>query len=149
MHKIFLDYGKYNFLQQIPQIIYTTTISQLLEVLICYLSLTDRHMYKIKNMTGPNKNQEIIKILKSIKLKLILFFCFTFIILVFYWYIVTSFCAVYQKTQIIFLKDSLFSFILDLIYPFILYLFPSALRLLSFKLKKLWIYKLSDIIPLF
>ena len=106
-------------------------------------------MYKIKNMTGPNKNQEIIKILKSIKLKLILFFCFTFIILVFYWYIVTSFCAVYQKTQIIFLKDSLFSFILDLIYPFILYLFPSALRLLSFKLKKLWIYKLSDIIPLF
>ena len=28
MHKIFLNYGKYNFIQQIPQIIYTTIISQ-------------------------------------------------------------------------------------------------------------------------
>ena len=27
MHKMFLDYGKYNFIQQIPQIIYSTVIS--------------------------------------------------------------------------------------------------------------------------
>ena len=49
MHKIFLNYGKYNFIQQIPQIIYTTIISQLLEVFLCYLSLTDKYFYQIKN----------------------------------------------------------------------------------------------------
>ena len=39
MHKMFLDYGKYNFLQQIPQIVYSTLVSQLIEVFLCFLSL--------------------------------------------------------------------------------------------------------------
>ena len=34
MHKIYLNYGKYNFIQQIPQIIYSTIISQLLELFL-------------------------------------------------------------------------------------------------------------------
>ena len=34
MHKMFLNYGKYNFIQQIPQVIYTTIISQLIEVFL-------------------------------------------------------------------------------------------------------------------
>ena len=149
MHKIFLNYGKYNFIQQIPQILYSTIISQLLEVFICYLSLTDKHIYEIKNLTCSNKKLEIVNILKCIKLKLIYFFCFTFIFLGFYWYIVSAFCAVYQKTQIIFLNDSLFSFLSSLLYPFVLYLFPSALRKLSFKFRIKYMYILSFIIPFF
>ena len=45
MHKMYLEYGKYNFIQQIPQIIYSTIISQLIEIFLCYLSLTDKHYY--------------------------------------------------------------------------------------------------------
>ena len=123
MNKIFINYGKYNFIQQIPQIIYTTIVSQLLEIFICYLSLTDRHIYEVKNLIGSNKKKKILKILDCIKLKLISFFCFTFIFLGFYWYIVSAFCAVYQKTQIIFLKDSFFSFLSSLLYPFFLYIY--------------------------
>ena len=48
MHKMFLDYGKYNFIQQIPQIVYSTIVSQLIEILLCFLSLTDKHFYQIK-----------------------------------------------------------------------------------------------------
>ena len=47
MHKMFLDYGKYNFIQQIPQILYSTAVSQIIEIFICYLSLTDKHFYQI------------------------------------------------------------------------------------------------------
>ena len=47
MHKLFLNYGKYNFIQQIPQITYSTIISLLIEVFLCYLSLTDKHFYLI------------------------------------------------------------------------------------------------------
>ena len=50
MHKQFLDYGKYNFIQQIPQIIYSTLVSQLIEIFLCYLSMTDKHYYQIKNL---------------------------------------------------------------------------------------------------
>ena len=94
----------------------------------------------------------INKILRCIKLKLINFFVFTFIFFGFYWYIIASFCSVYQNTQITFLKDSLFSFLLGLLYPFVLYLIPSALRILSLRQSKYnlkCIYKLSDIIPFF
>ena len=50
MHKIFLNYGKYNFVQQIPQIIYTAIITQLLDLFLCFLTLTDKHIYKLKNL---------------------------------------------------------------------------------------------------
>ena len=151
MHKIFINYGKYNFIQQIPQIIYTTIVSQLLEIFLCFLSLTDTHIYQIKHLNQPKKI-DIIKILRCMKTKLFFFFLFTFIFFGFYWYIISAFCAVYENTQIAFLKDALFSFLLSLLYPFVLYLFPSSLRIISLRqsVKGLkCIYKLSDIIPFF
>ena len=152
MHKIFLNYGKYNFIQQVPQIIYTTIISQLIEIFLCYLSLTNKHIYQIKKMIHNIHKNEIAKILKCIKEKFVVFYIFTFIFFVFYWYTVTSFCSVYENTQITFIKDSLLSFLLGILYPFIIYLIPSALRIIALRNEKKClkcIYKLSEIIPFF
>ena len=151
MHKMFLDYGKYNFIQQIPQIVYSTIISNLIEIILCYLSLTDKLFYQMKKFNEKDTFTKA-KIIKCIKLKINFFFVFTFIMFLFYWYLITSFCAVYQNTQIAFIKDSLVSFCLGLLYPFVLYLIPSSLRIISLKFtrwKLSFIYKLSDIIPIF
>ena len=68
----------------------------------------------------------------------------------FFWYLISEFCAVYENTQGIFITDSISSFIMGLLYPFILYLAPSGLRLLSLRKKNLkFVYSLSDKIPLF
>ena len=83
MHKMFLDYGKYNFIQQIPQIIYSTIVSQLIEVLLCYLSLTDKHYYQIKN-SNIKSPEFILNIIKCIQLKLFFFYIFTGIMFLFY-----------------------------------------------------------------
>ena len=99
-----------------------------------------------------NNKNKIRKILKCIKIKLVIFYIFTFLFLIFYWYTVTSFCAVYKNTQVTFIKDSLLSFLLGIIYPFIIYLIPTALRIIALRNTKInlkCIYKLSDIIPLF
>jgi hypothetical protein len=154
MHKLYLNYGKYDFVQQIPQIIYSTAISQLLEVFLCFLSLTDKYFYEIKNLKNDkNINNLIFRIFRCIKIKLIIFFVFTFILFAFYWYFVSAFCAVYQNTQITFIKDSASSFLTGLLYPFVLYLIPSVLRILSLsdtkKKRFKFVYKLSDIIPFF
>ena len=45
MHKLYIDYGKYDFIQQIPQILYSTIISKLIEIILCYLSLTDKPIH--------------------------------------------------------------------------------------------------------
>ena len=151
MHKMFLDYGKYNFVQQIPQIIYSTIVSQLIQVFICFLSLTDKHYYQIKNLK-IKKMEQILRIIKCIQLKIYFFIIFTAVMFFFYWYLITCFCAVYVNTQNAFIKDSFLSFGLGLLYPFVLYLFPSALRIFAlkhFKGKISFIYKISDVIPFF
>ena len=150
MHKMFLDYGKYNFLQQIPQIIYSKLVSQLIEVFLCFLSMTDKYFYEIKKLNNNSPNV-ISPIIKCIKIKLLFFIIFTFLMFLFYWYIVTCFCVVYENTQIAFIKDSLSSFALGLLYPFALYLFPVAFRLISLRTssKLSWLYFISDIIPFF
>ena len=150
MHKIFLSYGKYDFVQQIPQIVYSTIVSQLLEIFLSFLSMTDKYIYEIKN--EKPKNEEIVKIFKCINIKLIFFFVSTFLLFAFYWYTVASFCAVYENTSSVFIKDSLSSFVLGIIQPFFIYLIPVSLRFLAIRCKKTnlkFIYKLSDIIPFF
>jgi len=154
MHKLYLNYGKYDFIQQIPQIIYSTIISHVIEVILCYFSMTDKYFYQIKSLENNVINKCLVfKILKCIQLKLYGFFIFTFILFVFYWYFISAFCAVYQNTQIIFIKDSFSSFITSLLDPFCIYAFTSVLRVIALKdIKKKRlkiIYKLSDIIPIF
>ena len=152
MHKIYLNYGKYDFIQSIPQAIYTTALSQLIEVFLSYLSMTDKHIYQIKHVKDEKIKKTIIfQNLKCIKLKLIGFFVFTFVFFAFYWYLISSFCAVYENTQVIFIKDSISTFFTESVYPFILYLIPSSLRILALKddnKKRTFIYKLSEIIPI-
>ena len=117
-----------------------------------FFSLTDKHIYQIMDLAPTIKKKEIITIFKCIKIKLVHFFIFTFLFITFYWYTITSFCAVYENTQITFIKDSLLSFVIGIIYPFVLYLIPSALRIFVLKHPKLnlkCIYKLSDVIPFF
>ena len=151
MNTIFLTYGKYDFFQKIPQMVYTVIVSQLLEVLLCFLSLTDKYVYQIKKLKNKNITN-LNRIFRIIKIKLCFFFIITFILFLFYWYIISAFCAVYINTQMIFIKDSIFSFLLGLIYPFILYLFPSCLRIICLNYRHTnlkCLYKLSDIIPIF
>ena len=151
MHKMYLNYGKYNFVQQIPQIIYSTLVSQLIDTFLCYLSLSDQYYYRIKKLKIKSR-YFLSKIIKIIRLKIYFYFAFTGIMFVFYWYIITCFCEVYVNTQGAFIKDSLLSFGLGIIIPFVLYLIPTTLRLISLKFyigKLSFIYKLSDIIPFF
>ena len=106
MHNIYKNEGKYIFIEQIFQTIISALVSQLLQTFLDILSLSDVHYYQIKKL---NKNaihkEKILSILFHIKLKSIIFYIITFL---FYWYLITSFCAVYSNTQRIFittLKD--------------------------------------------
>ena len=132
MHKIYLDYGKYNFVQQIPQILYSSIISLIMDILISFLSNTDINIYQIKQLK-EGETEQINKILKKIKIKLITFFIITFIFILFYWYLISSFCAVYNNTQIIYIKDFITSFCLGLVYPFVIQLCFTFIRIFSLK----------------
>ena len=61
------------------------------------------------------------------------------------------FCAVYRNTQIHLIKDTLISFRLSLINPFVIYLLPGIFRIYALsdvKSKRNFIYNLSLILQM-
>ena len=139
MHAIYLNNGVYDFIFQIPQIIYSTIISAIIGLILSQLSLTQAYVVEIKNLKknrdkGSNEyKKEFVKFMKRIKIKFMLFFIINFILLILFWYYLSSFCAVYKNTQVYLIKDVLISFGISLIYPFFINLFPAMFRLYSLK----------------
>ena len=60
MHKIYLNYGKYNFIAQIPQILYSTFGAEALDLFLRYLSIIEKDVYRIKKLE-KEKNEVIAK----------------------------------------------------------------------------------------
>ena len=154
MHNLYVNSGEYNIIQQIPQILYSLVVGHVLEVILCYLSLTDTSIYKIKELSKNKENAgKILQILRCMRIKLIFFFVFTFILFCLYWYFISAFCAVYRNTQEIFIRDSSISFLTSLLDPFFIYGFTMILSRISLSLcckkKACCLYKFSDIIPIF
>jgi hypothetical protein len=146
--------GDTSFAQRLPQIIFSILISHAMEIILCFLSMTDKHYYEIKALPKVHKNDErVFDILKCIRRKLTGFFVFTFLVFLFHWYFISAFCAVYQNTQVIFLRDSGISILVSLVDPFFIYGITCLLRAISLSIcckKKLGcVYKLSDLIPFF
>jgi hypothetical protein len=150
MHKIYEIKGKYNFINQIPIIFYSSLISSFINKVIKYLSLSENDILEIKYEIN-NTIKKSKTVLKCLKAKFILFFILTFILLILFWYYISCFCAIYRNTQIHLIKDTLTSYSLSLIYPFIIYIFPGILRIPSLKAKnkdKGCLYKISNYIQL-
>ena len=146
MHKIYKDEGKFNFIYQLPNILYSTIISSIINIILKFLSLSENKIIEIKN---NDKKDNINEIKKCFKIKFILFYILNFILLLSFWFYVSCFCAVYKNTQIHLIKDTLVSFGLSLLYPFGLCLLPGIFRILSLraiKRDKECMYKLSIII---
>ena len=147
MGKIYEDNGEYDFIYQIPKLLYSNLICTILNMIIKYLSLSEKDILKIKSI---NKKEKIKVKMKEIKkcliIKFIFFYLISFIILIICWFYVSCFCAVYKNTQLYLIKDTLISFTLSLIYPFGYYLAPGILRipLLKNKNKSMeFLYKIS------
>ena len=70
-----------------------------------------------------------MKTKKNLTIKFILFFIISIILLIFFWFYLGCFCAVYKNTQMHLLKDTLLSFLLSLIIPFIKFFIPCLIRI--------------------
>ena len=149
IHRLYLDEGEFNFIYQLPNIIYSTLICNIVNTIVNNLSLTERNILKFK-MTKINIENNLVKLVHLIKIKFILFFMISFSFLFFFWYYVSCFCAVYKNTQLHLIKDSFISFGMTLLYPFVFCLLPGIFRIPALRSKnRKCIYKISQIIQLF
>ena len=130
MHKIHEDQGKFNIIYQIPQILYSSVISAVINMLLKMLSLSEKNILAIKLIKDLNVAKKMTKSIQNcLTLKFIIFLILSTLLFSFFWYFISCFCAVYSNTQIILIKDTLVSFGLSMLYPFGLNLFPGLFRL--------------------
>ena len=152
MHKLFLEKGKFKFIYQIPQIIYSSLICSVVSLLMKYLSLSQQDILELKII----KNEKILKnkeneLKKKLNIKFIFFYLLSYIFLIVFWYYISCFCAVYKNTQILLIIDTAISFGFSLIYPFGYYLVPGIFRISALRSKKKnkeCIYRISLLIQL-
>ena len=130
INKIYFLKEKFQFVYQIPQMLYSSLISMyIVRILAGGLASTNSDALAIKEQT--NKNMAIYmkeKKLKCINIKIIFFFFLNLSFLGFFWYFLTSFNAIYKEAQIYLLETTLCSFAFTLFYPFIINVFPMMFR---------------------
>ena len=82
MGKINIDRGTFNFLYNLPQIIYSSIISQVINEFIRFLALTENSFIKYRNI---HEKEKILKsgskLIRIFKIKFVIFFISNFILL--------------------------------------------------------------------
>ena len=130
MNSIYQNNAEFDILFQIPQIIYSSLISVVFNIILNKLSLSESQILDLKKEKNIQKfKQKANSIIKKIKIKLIIFLILSSCLMLFCWYFVSCFCAVYQNTQSILIQDTVFSFLMGMLYPFLLDLFPGFFRI--------------------
>ena len=153
MHQISEDEGDYNFVYQIPQIMYSSLITIVIFSILRLLALTESDVIDIKHQKDTKKLLiKKDKTLRIMKIKFLFFNILSVIIYFLCFYFLACFCAIYNNTQIHLIKDTLTSFGFSLLYPIFIYLLPGFVRIPSLndeKIKREILYKFSKIIQMF
>jgi len=136
MHKIYEDGGDFNFIYNIPQILYSSLISGFINALIRMLALSEGNFIEFKKIKIENEKElrkKADEILNKLKIKFVLLFIIILIFLVLFWFYLACFCAVYKNTQIHLIKDTLISFGTSMLYPLGIYLLPGIFRIFALR----------------
>ena len=147
MHKIYIDEGSFDFTYQLPQMVYAFLISTIFKTIISFLGFYENNVIVIKNNI---KNENTTKKeFNKIKLKVLLFFGISIILIFLSWIYLGCFCAVYKNTQMHLLLDVSSSFAISFVSPFFIYLIPGIIRIPSLKNnKRSCLFKLSTLLQM-
>ena len=150
MGKINKDGGSFNFIYNLPQIIYSNLISSFINEIVKILALTENNFIEYRNAA---KKENIAKtasaLINNLKIKFLIFYILDLTLLVLFWIYLSCFSAVYKNTQLHLIKDTLISFGTSFITPFVIYLFPGIFRIPSLKNKdRRILYGISQVLQL-
>ena len=134
MHQIYEDEGSFNFIYQLPQIVYSLLISFFIDNIITFLALSEEDIIELKKDKNLDNLEEKGKRIKTtLKIKFISFFIISIFFILLFWYYTGCFCAVYKNTQFHLIKDTIISLLLSYITPLGCHLLTSLLRIYSLK----------------
>ena len=117
---------------------------------IKFLALTENSFIEYKNKAKKENITKLASYLaRNLKIKFVVFFILDLILLVFFWFYLSCFSAVYKNTQIHLIKDTLISFGTSFISPFAIYLLHIIFIIPYLKNKNMKIlYEINQVLQL-
>ena len=101
--------------------------------------------YFVSNLKRKKIYSEILKILKFLRKKIIIFFIFELNLSLFFFYFVSTFCEVFKKTQIDWLINCIFSLLMSIAFEILISFIIAIIYIISIKAKNKYIYRLNSI----
>ena len=148
-HQIYIDNGNYNFIYNLPYIIYSILISSIIIIIAKRLSLSQNNILEFKKESKKyNLKAKAISLIKCLIIKYISFFLVSIFLFILIWYYLSCFCAVYKNTQKYLIINSIFSYLFAIVFQFIINLIPAFFRFSALKGTGKLFYEFSQITQL-
>ena len=130
LDNIFVEEGKYNPKILTPNAVYSAIITTvLIKLMVDFLVLTEKNVLQIKKEKTEEKvSKEKKNLMKITCVKLSIFFFINIALLIFFWFYLTCFHAIYPNTQIFLVINTAISFVISNIFPFLYYIIPSFIK---------------------
>ena len=150
MRAIYIYKGNTDAAVHIPNIILSSLCCLISNLIIRFVSLNEREISKIleiKKEDERKRNAE--KMEKIAKIKLIILYIISGILLSLFWYYVSAFCAVFKNSQGHYFTNVLASFIICNLLPCAFSFIPAFLRKKAIEKNSKTMYTISQIISYF
>jgi hypothetical protein len=147
INDIYDDRGKYSLKLQILNIFISSILFSFTIILIRFIIISHKKLIKLKNMdVYQDAQRESFSIHNRLIITYIIYYIIGAIFLIFFWYFLTSFGAIFHYTQNHCFLNAFISFCFSIIYPFIYCLIPALFRYLALKKNYERLYCISQYI---
>ena len=151
IRSVFINEGNFSLIENLPRIIYSYLIMIFINFFLKKLITTKNILEKLIRQKYIY-NIFVIKMkkrIKSINIKINIYFVINFIFSLFFIYYCTAFCAVYRYNQKFWLLNVFITIILNLIHPFLICFVFVLLKMIALKMKVHWINTLVEFMVTF
>ena len=136
IHSLFISNGKIEIFSDFWKIAYSILISLTIKNFLLLIAFPEMDVIKMRKTGFQNMNKRNKTIKKSIGrtiIKCYIFYFCSIIILSMIWIYISCFFMIFQNTQIYVIQNTLMSFGISMVAPFILYFIPTFVKKIAMK----------------
>ena len=134
IYEINQDNGSFNLSTQISRILYSALISGFIGYIAELFTFSQDSIIELRNYKDLNEAEnKRVKLIKTLKIRYVLFFGIIILFNLAFFYYITAFCAIYSIIQTHMISDSMMSFLMTISYSIILSLISANFRISSLK----------------
>jgi hypothetical protein len=146
IRSIYIYKGNTDAAVHVTNIVLSSICSIIMSFIVRFVVLSERDIHKIISLKGQERNEKVSATIHMLKIKAIVFYILSFIIIGVCWYYISAFCAVFKNSQVHYILNTFVAFLVCNLWPFVTTAITVGLRKLSLKQKSGFLYKVSQVV---